>query len=588
MKELKEKLDWFWLASCGLITAVAAFLRFFWLELKPLHHDEGVNGYFLETLYDKGIYKYDPSNYHGPDLYYIALAFTKAFGLNTVSIRMSVAVFGLLMVILVFFFRDYLGRIGTLTAAMLVALSPGMVFISRYFIHEIIFVFLTLGILLSVVLYIDRKKAGPFAVAWAALICVIAFVPTTLSLASAIGGNSSTVYWGAVAVLAVVDLTLIAILLRTMLEWDGGRHIYLMLASASLVLLFATKETGFISVGTMIIAWACVTLWRKIGPGVFGKMGDEAPSSALTFTNFKAALGTGDTRRWAVVIAAAVFVYLGVLFFSSFFTHPRGVIDAFRAYFFWTKTGTGDHVNGFFAYVKWALKIETAILLLSAVGAGIALIRGSNRFAVFCAFWAFGMLAAYTIIPYKTPWLALSFVLPMCLVAGYAVERTLGSRDTLIKALGAVLGIAAAATLSYQAYTLNFVGYDDEKMPYVYAHTRRGFLDMVREIEAVGEASGKGLDARIEIVSPDYWPLPWYLRNHKAKTFYGTFTDARGAEMIVAKVGEKEDELLRRYGSEYRIQGRYPLRPGVDLFLLVRNDLAGSLSIAVSQGIRQR
>jgi hypothetical protein len=46
----RRKVDYLWLLSCVLITATAAFLRFFQLELKPMHHDEGVNGYFLTTL----------------------------------------------------------------------------------------------------------------------------------------------------------------------------------------------------------------------------------------------------------------------------------------------------------------------------------------------------------------------------------------------------------------------------------------------------------------------------------------------------------------------------------------------------------
>ena len=71
-----------WLAGAGLVTAIAAFLRFFWLELKPFHHDEGVNGFFLTKLVRDGIYKYDPANYHGPTLYYIALPFAKLFGLR--------------------------------------------------------------------------------------------------------------------------------------------------------------------------------------------------------------------------------------------------------------------------------------------------------------------------------------------------------------------------------------------------------------------------------------------------------------------------------------------------------------------------
>src|SRR6476620_4232780 len=101
--------DWMWLASSALVVAAAAFMRFFWLTLKPLHHDEGVNGFFLTNLFRDGVYKYDPANYHGPTLYYIALGFVEAFGLNTDAIRSSVAIFGVLTVVLILYLRRYIG-----------------------------------------------------------------------------------------------------------------------------------------------------------------------------------------------------------------------------------------------------------------------------------------------------------------------------------------------------------------------------------------------------------------------------------------------------------------------------------------------
>src|SRR5215207_7702458 len=97
--------DLLWYVSCFLITATAVFFRFVSLTLKPLHHDEGVNGWFLTNLFRDGKYAYDPANYHGPTLYYISLAFAKVFGLETFSIRASVAVWGVLLIILTFFLR---------------------------------------------------------------------------------------------------------------------------------------------------------------------------------------------------------------------------------------------------------------------------------------------------------------------------------------------------------------------------------------------------------------------------------------------------------------------------------------------------
>src|SRR5258705_4567355 len=145
--------DALWYVSCVLITITAIFVRFFALSIKPFHHDEGVNGWFLTTLFRDGVYKYDPANYHGPTLYYISLAFAKVFGLETYSVRASVAVWGVLIVILAFFLRRYIGNLGSLFAALFLALSPGMVYISRYFIHERFFVFLSLGIVVPVVYF---------------------------------------------------------------------------------------------------------------------------------------------------------------------------------------------------------------------------------------------------------------------------------------------------------------------------------------------------------------------------------------------------------------------------------------------------
>ena len=575
--EKDAPVDYVWLLSCVLITAIAAVLRFAQLELKPLHHDEGVNGFFLTTLFRDGVYKYDPANYHGPDLYYFALAFSKIFGLNTISIRASVAIFGVLTVVLAFFLKNYIGKIGSLAAALFLALSPGMVFISRYFIHEILFVFFSFAIVVAVVLFIEREKAGIFAVGWMVLLLFVGFLPSALLSAERIGATETAV-WSFRAVFIVVELILIFFVVRMLLSWDGGRAIYLILASASAVLLFATKETAFITLGTMAIACACVWLWRKIYSAAIDKpKPNEIEPVDLTWTNFRKKLGDNTNT---ILIAAAVllaFVYVGVLFFSSFFTYAEGVQKAFEAYAIWTKTGSKDHTqNGMWAYVKWGMKIEAPIMILSALGALIALVKVRHRFAIFAAFWAFGLFAAYTLIPYKTPWLALSFLLPMCVVAGYAINELVASDNIAQKILGGIFGLVAVAVLAYQTYDLNFVRYDDEEMPYVYAHTKRGFHDLIRQIEYYADKSGKGTDARIEIVSPDYWSMPWYMNDYKNAVFHGSLVDANTAEMIVAKKGDQDAEVISRYSAHYKMAGEYPLRPGVDLVLLVRRDLADS------------
>ena len=567
--------DRLWLIGCFAVTAIAVFWRFWQLELKPLHHDEGVNGYFLITLFRDNVYKYDPSNYHGPDLYYISLAFAKMFGLNTLSIRGSVAIFGVLTVVLAFFLKNYIGRIGSLAAALFIALSPGMVYISRYFIHEILFVFFSFGIVIGVLYFIEKRKAGALAIATMTMLLLVCFLPTALNLATLVGKENATLVWVVRLGLFAVEAFLVFLIMRMLLAWNDGAPIYLLLASASAVLLFATKETAFITIGTMVIACVSIWLWRKIYRAIVGEPKEnELEPVALDWATFRLRLGNSTDVLLICVTCFFVFAYVGILFFSSFFTYPEGVTKAFEAYAIWTKTGSKDHTqNGALAYLKWLWKIESPILILSAFGTLIAFFKARHRFAMFAGLWAYGLFLAYTIIPYKTPWLAVSFTLPMCVVAGYGINELFAARDKLLKIAGGILTIVAVGILGYQTYELNFQKYDDDSMPYVYAHTKRGFLDLIKEIERYAEKSGKGKEASIEIVSPDYWSMPWYLREYPKAIFHGKFADANTSEMIVASEAQK-DELTERYAAHYKYAGTYPLRPGVELYLLVRRDLA--------------
>lgn len=566
-------LDLAWTLSSALIVGVAVFLRFYELGLKPFHHDEGVNGWFLTTLFREGVYRYDPANYHGPTLYYIALAFAKIFGLETVTVRASVAVFGVLIVVLALFLWRYIGKTGALFAALFLAVSPGMVFISRYFIHEIFFVFLGLGLVLSVVFFILKAKAGPWALVWAGVLILAAFSPPVFSIAASAGASDTAAYWSLAAFLFALEAVMIYFVIRILREWNGGRPLYLILASCCAALMFATKETAFITLGTMLIAVLCVRIWLGIYSRRTSSDAGRIDDEGLGWKAFREGLEAAGPALVALT-AAAVFVFLGVLLFSSFFTYWEGVGKAFEAYAIWIKTGSKDHTQGgAFAYLKWAWEIEAPILLLSAAGVAIAIFKARHRFAIFVGLWAFGLFAAYSIIPYKTPWLALSFLLPMCISAGCAVNELTASRRYEVKAAGILAGLAAAAILAFQAWDLNFVRYDDESLPYVYAHTKREFLDLTAEIDRIAEKSGKGHDAAIDIVSPDYWPLVWYVRDYEKAVFHGRMIDRSQAEMIIAKQGEQDAAVSRRFLSRYEIVGYYPLRPGVDLVLLVRRDI---------------
>jgi len=647
--ERKDQSQLMWLVSSGIVTALAVFLRFYWLGLKPFHHDEGVNGFFLTNLVRDGAYKYDPANYHGPTLYYITLAFTEVFGLETVPVRWSVAVWGVALVVMALYLRRYIGQVGALATAAFLAISPGMVYISRYFIHEIFFVFLALGFVLAVLMFMDREKPGPGALAWLALILLTCFSPPAMYLPHKFAGESTALLWAMRLGLFAFAGALIYFVIKLLLEWRNGRPIYLLLAAACIALMFATKETAFITLGTMAIACVCIWARDRIAEAASSKQfptkiltatsagsiafawilasklprigedfgtwafeltsagseetfvrllyvlvvlippalvyllytwdqgrSSEQGDAAISLKALRDALGSSGDRMLAISAASALIVYLIVLFFSSFFTYADGVKAFYEAYAIWAKTGSKDHTeNGLWAYVRWGIESDGPIMILSLVGAVVALMRGRNRVAMFAGLWGTGLFLAYTIIPYKTPWLALSFLLPMCISAGYVIGEIFESKNNALQGIGLLLAAGSLAVLAYFTYDLNFVRYDDEDAPMVYAHTSREFLDMVRDIEHFAEVSGKGKEASIDIVSPEYWPLVWYLKDYKKAIFHGKMAESN-AEVIVAKKGDQDADVMRRFSANYDYYASYHLRSGVDLVVLVRKDLMQS------------
>ncbi len=215
--------------------------------------------------------------------------------------------------------------------------------------------------------------------------------------------------------------------------------------------------------------------------------------------------------------------------------------------------------------------------MLGLAGMCVAVWRArANKFALFAALWAFGILSAYSLVPYKTPWLALNFIVPLAIIGGYGVGeiyRQCESKDARNIVL-IVAGISVAFGL-YQALALNFRSYDDDKYPYVYAHTRRETLSLVKEIERLARRAGTNENTAISFASPDYWPMPWYLRDYKRVGYHVAMPHpvAGSGEPIVVGNETQEAEMRLALGAAYARVGSYALRPGVNLVLYARSDL---------------
>lgn len=92
----------------------------------------------LDNLPDRGTYIYDPM-YHGPFLYYTTADLLSLLGDSDLVGRLLPALFGTLLVALVYpvYKLGYLDKKQTLIAALFLAVSPNMVYFSRFLRNDI-------------------------------------------------------------------------------------------------------------------------------------------------------------------------------------------------------------------------------------------------------------------------------------------------------------------------------------------------------------------------------------------------------------------------------------------------------------------
>ncbi|OHB99856.1 MAG: hypothetical protein A3G70_07915, partial [Planctomycetes bacterium RIFCSPLOWO2_12_FULL_39_13] len=477
---------------------IASLIRFWNIDLRPFHSDEGVNGNFLLNLYNNNYYHYDPANYHGPFLYYIGLIPSYIFGFTDFSFRLLPVLFGIMVVALLYPLRSRLGRMGLLTTGLLIALSPAISFFSRDTIHETYLVFFSLAVVVSFFLYSETRKS---------------------------------------------------------------RYIYF--AASSLAFVITIKETYIVTFAvyavSLVIAY-CVEI-------VFSPKGTRYPRYKGIFSTFAIDC---KKNKYAIGISVGIFLIINFLLYSSFFTYYGGINDILTTLKIWSKTGIeSGHNKPFIYYFKVMYRYELPVLVLGIAGFYYAF-RHRNKFTMFVSSWAILIYITYSFIPYKTPWLIINILLPLAIMGGIFVNGIY----TIVKkkwhyAVFYPIYVCIFGFSGYHAIMLNFNNYDDERCELVYVQTKRDIYNLLDRLESLSNVCGRNMD--INIVSKEYWPLPWYLREYKNAKFWGTVIDNPNAPVIIVdKSGE--DELKKKLKGDYKKE-RFVLRPGVWLVVYVQQGL---------------
>jgi hypothetical protein len=330
-------------------------------------------------------------------------------------------------------------------------------------------------------------------------------------------------------------------------------------------LMLATKETAGLALLAMVAAAALTRL-----AGHAGIRDAIQPQHAAL----------------AVVTAAGTCT----VFFTSFFTHPQGLLDALRASsFYLDRASSSWHVHPWDYYLRLLIHFpaegtpfwsEGLILGLALIG-GFAAWFGpaaaptatpesaaAERSPIapatmlrFLSLYTLLLLALYSAIPYKTPWCVLSFLHGMALLAGSlfwgVLRRTPQAPPSLrgggvlfqpvARTLGAVLFAAAALHLGWQAYAASFLFPADPRNPYVYAHTSTDVFEIVARVQALARVHPAGAAMPVQVISREnVWPLPFYLRRLDGVAWWTGVSDETKTAPVVLITPDMEQALVRK------------------------------------------
>lgn len=477
-----------------------------------MHNDEGVNALKFRELWEHHSYKYDPTEFHGPSLYYATLAFERLTAaprfehFTEARLRIVTVLFGIGLILLVPLVTDGIGIAASIWTVLFIAVSPAFVFYSRDYIHEILLVFFSLLAIVSGWRYWRTRKIG-----WA------------------------------------------------------------LLAGAGVGLMCATKETFVITVAAVGIALGLNQIWNR----TLDASGLPVKAPRLNFLHVAAGAGI-CLLIWLLMFSSFFTNAAGlpdsVRTYTSWFHRAAGDSPHIHPWNFYFDRLLFFHVR---KGPIWSEGLILILAIIGAV-AGFArkgLVEANASFVRFLALYTIALTAAYSIISYKTPWCLLNFWIAMILLAGIGAAAIVhAAKFQWAKLAAAILLAAGAGQLAAQAWEAAVSYAADRRNPYVYAQTSLGILELVETVNGLAKVSSAGKHLHINVIAPegDYWPLPWYLRDFDRVGWWDRVPeDAFAPVMIVSAhlkpgLAERESHPMREVSE---------LRPGVFLKLYVESAL---------------
>jgi len=601
-------------AIWALILIIAVGTRFWDLGARGMSHDDSLHALYSWKLYRGEGYSHDPMM-HGPFLYHINALIHFLFGVSDYTSRMSVALFGTILVATPYLLRKWLGRTGAIASSLMFLISPVLLHYSRHLRHDMFACVWTLLMVIALFKFVDERRVRWLYIGTAAL---------TLSLCtketSYIFGFIGLSFLVIACIWERVRPAQAQVIFRL-----GGIAVIILLGIAGL--LQATGSVGLlpypILVAGFIAAVLAVRQLRGTGRQLTEALSEISPRALLN----------------CLILAAIIFSLL----FTTFFTNPKGLITGvLGSVSYWLgQHGVQRGGQPWYYYILLLLPLYEFLPSLFAFG-GLAYYlvrtpkcevrskhpdlglrtRDWGLFVSFLAYWVITTLLLYGWAGEKMPWLTTHLVLPLALLAGRFVGKViegadwgeikerggwlvallllptlvalitllrirpfqgmslsklnrtgqwlaalvmaglltyilslyiqrLGRRRSLQVVFATLFTLLALCTMRY-AWLASYINYDYAKEFIFYAHGTPDIKLVMGEIEELSRRTVGDKQIKVAYDDDSTWPLEWYLKDYPNRAFYAAEPTRQALDAPVVIVGDKNESKVRPFlGNRY-------------------------------------
>lgn len=278
-------------------------------------------------------------------------------------------------------------------------------------------------------------------------------------------------------------------------------------------------------------------------------------------------------------LSAITVLIIIFIFYTSGGRNPEGFTDFFQTYFkYQTGAGHNKPFGYYFGLLAWPRHslgrywFEGGVLLL----AGCTYLTRKNEAADWAGrfFFESGLihLLVYSMVAYKTPWLACMGWFHICVAAGVGGAALLRRFHALWRIAPIALLAAIMGWQGIQSRRAAFRFSWDHRNPYAYVPTLKDAENLPAFLRDLQQRLPESNDKPLAVVGNEYWPLPWYLRGMGEVGYWKTLPEQAQEYPVLLVIPSGPDDSLSKLEKTHTMIPR-GLRANVAVVVAVDSDI---------------